>query len=298
MQLIKGSLKSAIGLFKPHERVILIVGLFLKKVRIDLGKYFHSLFILCNKYVTLIETGVSFKYKGRGLIQAQFEVNGKLISALLRIGSSDLSVFESVIIRGDYDVILPSIIGKENEIYSIIDAGGNIGISTIYLHAFLPNSNYYIIEPDRGNLLMLDKNLRLNNITNIFVFPNAVWTSNEFLSITTDFRDGRHWSLSVKKSDIQDSHLLINGVTLRDICEKNNMKNNNNILKMDIEGAERFLFENDDFLKVMQEYVAILIIEIHDEFKIRESIYSKMNKMGYRLTESDMVVKFERSLFQ
>ena len=59
---------------------------------------------------------------------------------------------------------------------------------------------------------------------------------------------------------------------------------NKDILKIDIEGAERFIFDDrasQDFL----DKTRVLVIEIHDEFNIRSSIYKELRKRGFSIVE-------------
>lgn len=52
------------------------------------------------------------------------------------------------------------------------------------------------------------------------------------------------------------------------------------VLKIDIEGAERFVFESLETIMFLK-FVKILIIEIHDEFNIRYFIYDQLRDNGF-----------------
>ena len=57
------------------------------------------------------------------------------------------------------------------------------------------------------------------------------------------------------------------------------------MLKIDIEGAERFIFDESVNLDYLDK-IKIIVIEIHDEFDIREDIYKVLKNNNYLLIES------------
>ena len=66
--------------------------------------------------------------------------------------------------------------------------------------------------------------------------------------------------------------------------DKNNLKSIT-LLKIDIEGAERFIFDDNVDLSFLS-ITKVIAIEIHDEFQIREKIYSILKKNNFHLFES------------
>ena len=57
------------------------------------------------------------------------------------------------------------------------------------------------------------------------------------------------------------------------------------ILKLDIEGAERFVFEDKQEAGEFLAKVKFIVMEIHDEYPIREHIYSTMRECKFDFFE-------------
>ena len=98
------------------------------------------------------------------------------------------------------------------------------------------------------------------------------------LDIGKSTRDGADWATTTQES----SNGTIPGITLLELL--NEGTGFFDLLKIDIEGAERFIFKsqvNQDFL----DRTKVLVIEIHDEFNIRTSIYQILQKHGFSILE-------------
>ena len=95
--------------------------------------------------------------------------------------------------------------------------------------------------------------------------------------LKNDFRDKKDWS---KYVDTSTEETTLKTITIQNIMEKQNW-DQIDILKMDIEGAERFIFtgEHHDFL----QKVKTIAIEIHDEFNIRNKIYDILKECGFTI---------------
>ncbi|MFM2359569.1 MAG: hypothetical protein RLY16_1562 [Bacteroidota bacterium] len=292
---MKKSLRIAISLFSLGFQLKLLFGFFIHKLRFTPRFLFAPHFLLCNKYVALIEAGVELEKYQTGIVLAKWTVNGRQLSFLLRQFSSDIQVFETVILEGEYEVAAQHLQNNLNAPQFIIDAGANVGFTTLYLHAYFPNTQFALVEPDQHNFSVLKKNLSINKISKAALFQGALWTKHEQLSLTNDFRDGKDWSLSVKPVEsAATDEWLVDGFTLQDIIDKLGA-NQIDLLKMDIEGAERFLYNNEQFLQSLNQKVHACVLEIHDEFNIRPLINQEMDKGGYQLFKSPKVDLFART---
>jgi hypothetical protein len=65
----------------------------------------------------------------------------------------------------------------------------------------------------------------------------------------------------------------LRSIEIKDIFNKYNLQQLD-VLKLDIEGAEKFLFENTDYATSFLKRVSIIAIELHDEYDVAESILS------------------------
>jgi FkbM family methyltransferase len=295
---MKQSLRKAIALFNFSERLSIYTGLFFNKLNLKKSAKATALLQICDKYVRFIEQGVHFSRKKNNHIKASVGINQKLVSVYLRKNSSDLQVFESVIILEEYKIAVAKTNKQERRAEKIIvDAGGNIGLTTIYLHAFFPGARFFIIEPDANNFSLLKMNLEENKITSATLYKKALWVNQEKLVINNSFRDGKDWSLTVEKAntDVDREGIdFIEGITLQEICTAASIETID-LLKIDIEGAERFLFTNASFLQSVSNLVSNLVIEIHDEFNIRETINEKMLQSGFVQTDVGEITLYSKN---
>ena len=197
---------------------------------------------------------------------------------------SDYLVFDQIFNFKEYEVILGmirlnSISHKKN---IIIDAGANVGFTSLFFNYHISNAFIFAIEPSFDNAQMCFKNFAINNFSdNLYFYQRALChESGMTFNLERDFRDGKDWSITSK--NVEEGE--IKGITIKEIIDEHKLESIS-LLKVDIEGAERFIFNKDldlSFLKITK----IIAIEIHDEFNIRELIYSILKDYDFYLFES------------
>jgi FkbM family methyltransferase len=170
--------------------------------------------------------------------------------------SSDFSVFLQVFYDEQYAPIISLCKWNNIEVNTILDFGANIGLTSIYFNKKYNNAAIYAVEPDDQNFEMLKRNTE--RINNIYIDKKAIWSHET--SLTPSFEEQSDWGKTFKESPlvladnieaISINHFLLNKQL--EIID---------ILKIDIEGAEKQVFEGDvSFLK----NVKIIAIEIHEE---------------------------------
>lgn len=197
---------------------------------------------------------------------------------------SDYEVFKQIFNDREYDIVLKII--KLNPNFQkekiIIDAGANVGYTSIFFSSYLESSKIYGIEPSSENLEIYEKNKKsLKAPENVKIYHKALSEkSNSSFKIERDFRDKGDWAITTK----EDNNGEIKSITIDEIIEENNLEYIT-LLKIDIEGAERFIFRKENNLSFLQK-TQIIAIEIHDEFQIREEIYNILRINGFLLFES------------
>ncbi len=170
----------------------------------------------------------------------------------LRKGTSDIDVFEEIFITKIYKKL--SALKSCN---TVIDAGANIGLFTLYLLVKYPKANFYCIEPEESNFNLLKKNTQ--NYANIHIFKNGLWHSNSYLK----FKDlgVSHWAFQLVESTENDYD--IHGITVNNLIEKFKLTNID-IVKIDIEGSEKEVFEmHTNWLTIVKN----LMIETHEDMR-------------------------------
>ncbi|MDD4427519.1 MAG: FkbM family methyltransferase [Paludibacter sp.] len=218
---------------------------------------------------------------------------------LIRLLTSDISVLKQVIIEKEYMPIVELVEKKYQKDYIklIVDAGSNIGLATIFLNSYFPNTKIVAIEPEQSNFIQLKKNIEINCLNNNVVgLDKALWVNNtDYLNIGSEFRDGENWAKIVKLTDIMNES--VNPITLKEIIDNYGKGQIIDILKMDIEGAEANLFKSSEFLETLAKYVRFFCFEIHEEFMSRESFHRILSDINFELSEvGETTFCFNKSL--
>jgi FkbM family methyltransferase len=178
----------------------------------------------------------------------------------IRLDTTDIHAFEQVFISKDYEFEVP-------ENFSpglIIDGGANVGYSSIWFANRFPSSHLICVEPDESNFNFLKENMK--PYTNIDLIKAALWHEKGDLEIVTHDREGNwlgHWGIQVKQSD-ESSASTIKATTINDIWENSDYEHID-ILKLDVEGAEKEIFSAN--FEHWLNKTNIIILEIHERLK-------------------------------
>lgn len=184
----------------------------------------------------------------RGIRTIKTKVFGKVY---LRFGSTDVHVFDQILIQGEFNTV------NLDKVETIIDAGSNIGLSTIYFNQKYSNAKIFSIEPEKGNLEILK--LNLSNLKDILIIDKALWSHNKRLSIND--RGTGHWGFKVTENNQEIKEELIDGISVENLMKQYNVKMID-VFKMDIEGSEREIFSmNFDY---WLPRTRLLLVEVHD----------------------------------
>jgi FkbM family methyltransferase len=172
----------------------------------------------------------------------------------LRGATTDPLCFDKVFIdeeyRSPYDC----------EPKTIVDAGANIGMATLYFSNRFPNAHIMAIEPHPQNFEMLQRNCA--GLPNVTLVCAALWPRAGKVTIS-DHHQGE-WAYSVTEERAQPGTTEVPSISLNDIFERLKV-DHIDILKLDIEGSERELFSVDP--ETWLERVGIIIIELHDRIR-------------------------------
>lgn len=170
----------------------------------------------------------------------------------VRLFGSDIPTFKKIFIEQEYDFNLI------HEPKFIIDAGANVGFTSVYFANKYPKCRILAIEPEAGNFGILLKNVELyENITPI---KAALWNQNKKINLVDPGRGS--WGFTTSEDD-ENSQDLIDAVTVDYLLEKYGI-DKLDILKIDIEGGEKEVFaDTSSWL----ERVETIIIELHERLK-------------------------------
>ena len=159
----------------------------------------------------------------------------------------------------------------------ILDVGGNVGYAVVYFKYYFPSASVICIEPDRLNQNQIFKNTKVNGFKGITLVAGALWRKRTKMEIKNDYREGTSASFYVIESDKGD----IEGYGIKDILSIQNWKYID-LLKMDIEGAEKYLFEDENIAATILSITRVIAIEIHDEKADRQKICKALSTNGFK----------------
>ncbi len=142
----------------------------------------------------------------------------------------------------------------------ILDCGGNIGCSAVYFANKYPDAKIYSVEPESNHFKLLKFNTCLYE--NIHVINSALWDKETFIKIEDKGWGDLGWmTFETNEEDTAACKTVTISKLLRD-----SGFDEIDLLKMDIEGAEKEVFgaaDVDDWLSK----VKVLTIELHDRMK-------------------------------
>jgi len=181
----------------------------------------------------------------------------------IRKDTSDYNIIKFVLIdedgNGEYGPILTDSLMQRFRNPVIIDGGANIGIFGVMCRSFFPEAKIIAIEPEKSNFVVLQKNTRGDGV---ICLNCALWSKEENLSLHRPvYPDTETAFYCCQGRD--DSGDAIRGLGIKELMVKYRLTRID-LLKLDIEGAERTLFSEgcEDWLN----YTDIIIIETHDRF--------------------------------
>jgi FkbM family methyltransferase len=170
----------------------------------------------------------------------------------LRVRTSDISVYSDVVIKGDYDIRLPK------PPRTIIDAGANVGLATIYYANKYPEAKIVAVEPEPMNYSKLLRNVA--PYTNVIPINAALWNRDCEVHLGAPGPDSTsydQWAFQVT-----DQGTPVRGITMETLMKETAL-DSIELLKMDIEGGEIEAFDNYDWI----DCVDSIVIELHDRIR-------------------------------
>jgi FkbM family methyltransferase len=179
--------------------------------------------------------------------------NGIIVYARSRC--SDRSEMVNILSGHEYGDLYGFLISHDLKVRTVIDAGANIGLFTLYIARILNvNAQFLLIEPDSDNLIFLKNNLAANQLVNYKIYDKALYKENKVIKFNNSL------DYDSRRIDIKNGNKLIHTTTLKELFAENKISSLD-LLKIDIEGSEWELFTKEN-LKYFDRVEAI-ILEYH-----------------------------------
>lgn len=194
----------------------------------------------------------------------------------LRLRTTDISLFEEIILNGEYELTPAEPPG------SIVDAGANIGLTSVYFANRFPQARILAIEPEQSNFEMLRRNAAY--YPNIVPIRGALWNENANLRLSNP--GSGNWGFRTEamgETGIKD--ITVPGMTMDSLMALHGL-DYIDLLKVDIEGAEKEVFEHaDNWIN----QIGILMVELHDRTKngCSSSVYGAARNFDLRSTRGE-----------
>ena len=187
----------------------------------------------------------------------------------MRKNPYDYATFEEVLLREDYNIDF----GFEPQ--TIIDGGANIGLTSVFFANKFPNANIVAVEPEKENFQMLQKNT--NSYSNISLLNAGIWDHNTFLSVVDEGKGNN--AFTVKEVPVNTEN-AIKALSVYEIMKQQDWSTID-ILKLDIEGTEKNIFEKN--YESWLPFVRVLIVELHDRMieGSSEAVFNTISKYNF-----------------
>lgn len=187
----------------------------------------------------------------------------------LRMRTTDVSVYEEIVANGEYRFE----IAREPTV--IVDAGANIGLTSIFFANRYPGAKVIAIEPEASNFRMLIKNCE--RYSTIVPIEAALWSSDTRVDLqdpgtgSWGFRTEDRQQVQDTGAPAQDTGAVarpgddagVRALTIPTLMREVGI-DHIDILKVDIEGAEKEIFDHCD---AWIDRIGVLAVELHDRWK-------------------------------
>jgi len=210
-----------------------------------------GLLLQCINVFGLQGLSVYFKLKMSG--RRTLNVPGIKHPIMLRGSKADKITFKEIFMRKEYAVELPASITPE----FIIDGGANIGFTSIFFANRYPAARILSIEPDADNFKSLVENTK--PYANITPVQSALWHRRETIHVVDRGYGERGFMI-----DRDAEGTTLQAASIVDLMEEYKLPHID-ILKMDIEGSEKEVFE-EGYSQWLPR-TKCLIVELHDRMK-------------------------------
>ena len=172
---------------------------------------------------------------------------------VVRVPSSDVDVFKQVFVDTEYRF------ESDEDPRVIVDAGANIGLTSVYYASRYPGCRILAIEPEGSNFDLLSRNVsRYPNVT-----PIHAALASEPGHVVIDDPDQGAWSFRTRAAeDAEPGSQRVESVTIGQLMDGHGIERID-LLKMDIEGAEMDVMRH---ASVWIDRVDAMVIELHERF--------------------------------
>lgn len=170
-----------------------------------------------------------------------------------RAQSMDFAVYKQVFLHDEYDLPIdtPDV---------ILDLGAHVGFASLFFAKKYPKATIYSVEPQPENYQLLLKNTK--DHPNIIPLNYAIWSEDKPLQLSVPTQGPKsYWDFQVNETAGNADHFItVDGISIQSLIQRFDI-DRIGLLKIDIEGSEKELFEHSER---WIGSVDAMIIELHE----------------------------------
>lgn len=224
--------------------------------------------------------GVALVAKARLLrrsSEVSVSISGFNCPVRIRLRTTDVSLLSEMLDAPEYDLnfLVPPRV--------IVDAGSNIGLTSVYYANRYPQARILAIEPEPSNYQMLERNAA--PYANITCIRAALWKNDTTITIADPGLG--HWGFQTVEAADKGRSSKVEGITVDSLMTRFGIEYID-LLRVDIEGAEKEVFADS---ASWIERVGVVAIELHDRLKIgcSRSVYLATKDFHWELRRGETV---------
>jgi FkbM family methyltransferase len=164
------------------------------------------------------------------------------------------------------DEIIERFLPKQGDI--VVDIGAHIGLYTVISSKRVgSNGKVVAIEPDPSNFEMLNRNIKLNQLTNVLPLNYAVYSKETKVKLYLPEEKSGHTiyntMMVLDRAKANEKFVEVNANTLDNLLQENGIEQQLNWIKIDVEGAEFEVLKGSADILSNSKDIALLI-EVHN----------------------------------
>ena len=191
-------------------------------------------------------------YEHHAPVAYSLQFNNTPRTLYLRTYAGDLQIFYDIFWRSIYQLPVSSLANAK----TIVDLGAHIGMAAAYFNLHCPQAKVYCIEADDSNFELLTWNLQPGIAAKQIVAVHAAITDKNALVYLQ--KSARSYNSQLAGSI---TNFPVKGIRMEQFLLEHHITHID-IIKIDIEGAESFLFNDDTAWLSIPDTI---IIEIHSD---------------------------------
>jgi FkbM family methyltransferase len=207
-----------------------------------------------------------------------------------RLGASDLHVVSEIFLHGEYDIVIQRLRAAGVQVRTILDLGANVGLSVRLWRDTFPGCRVVAVEPDQANLAVARLNADADappDATGGRATLVRACVAGVARRVTLD-RSQAAWAFQMNDAPAAGTDAdTIPALTIPQILEQTGVSERIDLLKCDIEGAERELFQHaHDWLHLVDR----MVVEVHGDYTL-DSLLADLRKADARPWRHELLVK-------